>query len=292
MRSMTGYSKLSYQDDKYALNMELKSVNNKNLNLKIKLPYNLNFLEGAIRTEIASKVSRGSLDLKIEFSDLRDLGKLFDYNKEQSKGYMNVLLEMEKDFNEKFSNKMDILVRNLNVIKKNDFEIDEEEYTNFILGKIKELLTPFIKTREEEGERLRIYFLERISVLEANIDEIKKYKDQVVEIYKNKLLERLDKIKGNIEFKEEDILKEILLFTDKSDISEEISRLDSHMEQLKKELSLKGVAVGKKIDFILQEIYRELNTTGVKSNLYEISKLIVECKNELEKIREQSMNIE
>ena len=237
MRSMTGYSKLSYQDDKYALNMELKSVNNKNLNLKIKLPYNLNFLEGAIRTEIASKVSRGSLDLKIEFSDLRDLGKLFDYDKEQSKGYMNVLLEMEKDFNEKFSNKMDILVRNLNVIKKNDFEIDEEEYTNFILGKIKELLTPFIKTREEEGERLRIYFLERISVLEANIDEIKKYKDQVVEIYKNKLLERLDKIKGNIEFKEEDILKEILLFTDKSDISEEISRLDSHMEQLKKELS-------------------------------------------------------
>lgn len=292
MRSMTGYSKLSYQDDKYALNMELKSVNNKNLNLKIKLPYNLNFLEGAIRTEIASEVSRGSLDLKIEFSDLRDLGKLFDYDKEQSKGYMNVLLEMEKDFNEKFSNKMDILVRNLNVIKKNDFEIDEEEYTNFILGKIKELLTPFIKTREEEGERLRIYFLERISVLEANIDEIKKYKDQVVEIYKNKLLERLDKIKGNIEFKEEDILKEILLFTDKSDISEEISRLDSHMEQLKKELSLKGVAVGKKIDFILQEIYRELNTTGVKSNLYEISKLIVECKNELEKIREQSMNIE
>lgn len=292
MRSMTGYSKLAYQDDKYALNMELRSVNNKNLNLKIKLPYNLNFLEGAIRTEIASKVSRGSLDLKIEFNDLRDLGKLFDYDKEQSKGYMKVLLEMEQDFNEKFSNKMDILVRNLNVIKKNDFEIDEDEYSKFILDKIKELLIPFIKTREEEGERLRNYFFERIEILEANIDEIKKYKDQVVDIYRSKLLERLEKIKGNIEFKEEDILKEILLFTDKSDISEEISRLDSHMEQLKKELSSKGVAVGKKIDFILQEIYRELNTTGVKSNLYEISKLIVECKNELEKIREQSMNIE
>lgn len=292
MRSMTGYSKLSYQDEKFALNMELKSVNNKNLNLKIKLPYNLNFLEGAVRTEIASKVSRGSLDLKIEFNDLRDLGKLFDYDKEQSKGYMNVLLEMEKDFNEKFSNKMDILVRNLNVIKKNDFEIDEEEYTNFILEKVKELLQPFIQTREEEGERLRAYFLERIAVLEANIEEIKKYKDTVVEVYKNKLLERLEKIKGSIEFKEEDILKEILLFTDKADISEEISRLDSHLEQLKKELSLKGIPVGKKIDFILQEIYRELNTTGVKSNLYEISKLIVESKNELEKIREQSMNIE
>ena len=292
MRSMTGYSKLSYQDEKYALNMELKSVNNKNLNLKIKLPYNLNFLEGAIRTEIASKVTRGSLDLKIEFNDLRDLGQLYDYDKEQSKSYMNVLLEMEKEFNEKFSNKMDISVRNLNVIKKNDFEIDEAEYSSFILSKIQELLIPFIKTREEEGERLKVYFLERLDILEKNISEIKKYKNMVVEIYRTRLLERLEKIKGSIEFKEEDILKEILLFTDKSDISEEISRLDSHMEQLKKELNIKDEPVGKKIDFILQEIYRELNTTGVKSNLYEISKLIVESKNELEKIREQSMNIE
>ncbi|WP_291259031.1 YicC/YloC family endoribonuclease [Fusobacterium sp.] len=292
MRSMTGYSKLSYQDEKYNLNMELKSVNNKNLNLKIKLPYNLNFLEGLIRTEVASKVSRGSLDLKIEFNDLRDLGKLFDYDKEQSKGYMNVLDEMEKDFNEKFTNKMDILVRNLNVIKKNDFEIDENEYSQFIVEKLRELLVPFIKTREEEGERLRVYFLERLAVIEKNIQEIKKYKEQVVEIYRAKLLERLDKIRGDIEFKQEDILKEILLFTDRSDISEEISRLDSHLEQLKKELLVKGEPIGKKIDFILQEIYRELNTTGVKSNLYDISKLIVECKNELEKIREQSMNIE
>ncbi|MGY0395151.1 MULTISPECIES: YicC/YloC family endoribonuclease [unclassified Fusobacterium] len=292
MRSMTGYSKLSYQDEKYNLNMELKSVNNKNLNLKIKLPYNLNFLEGLIRTEVASKVSRGSLDLKIEFNDLRDLGKLFDYDKEQSKGYMNVLDEMEKDFNEKFTNKMDILVRNLNVIKKNDFEIDENEYSQFIVEKLRELLVPFIKTREEEGERLRVYFLERLAVIEKNIQEIKKYKEQVVEIYRAKLLERLDKIRGDIEFKQEDILKEILLFTDRSDISEEISRLDSHLEQLKKELLIKGEPIGKKIDFILQEIYRELNTTGVKSNLYDISKLIVECKNELEKIREQSMNIE
>ena len=108
--------------------MQIKSVNNKNLNLKIKLPYNLNFLEGAIRAEIASKVSRGSLDVKIEFNDLRDMGNnIFDYDEAQSKAYMNVLLEMENEFQEKFTNKMDILVRNLNVIKKNDVEIDEEE---------------------------------------------------------------------------------------------------------------------------------------------------------------------
>ncbi|AVQ30432.1 MULTISPECIES: YicC/YloC family endoribonuclease [Fusobacterium] len=292
MRSMTGYSKLTYQDESFAINMELKSVNNKNLNLKIKLPYNLNFLEGAIRTEVASKISRGSLDLKIEFEDKRELGKLFDYDRNLSSAYMNVLKEMENDFSEKFTNKMDILVRNLNVIQKNDFEIDENEYSFFVLKKVNELLIPFIQTREDEGKRLKTYFLERIDVLEEKITEIKKYKEIVVENYKEKLMERLDKIRGAIDFKEEDILKEILLFTDKSDISEEISRLDSHMEQLRKEMESRDTAVGKKIDFILQEIFRELNTTGVKCNLYDISKLIVECKNELEKIREQAMNIE
>ena len=292
MRSMTGYSKLVYQDENFSLNMQIKSVNNKNLNLKIKLPYNLNFLEGAIRAEIASKVNRGSLDVKIEFNDLRETCNVFDYDKAQSKAYMGVLSDMEKEFGEKFTNKMDILVRNLNVIKKNDVEIDETEYSDFILGKIRELLVPFIQTREDEGNRLKEYLSERVEILESKIKEIKKYKGMVVEDYKNKLLERLDTIRGDIEFKEEDILKEILLFTDKSDISEEISRLDSHLVELKKDLEIKDEPVGKKIDFILQEIYRELNTTGVKSNMYEISKLIVESKNELEKIREQVMNIE
>lgn len=292
MRSMTGYSKLNFEDEKFAINLELKSVNNKNLNLKIKLPYNLNFLENAIRTEVASKISRGSLDLKIEFEDKRELGEIFDYDRSLSSAYMKILKEMENDFDEKFTNKMDILVRNLNVIKKNDFEIDENEYSKFILEKIQELLVGFIKTKEDEGNRLRLYFMERIEVLESKIEEIKKFKDIVVSNYKAKLLERLKKIKEEVEFKEEDILKEILLFTDKSDISEEISRLDSHLTQLKLEMNSSEIAIGKKIDFILQEIFRELNTTGVKCNLYDISKLVVESKNELEKIREQAMNIE
>lgn len=292
MRSMTGYSKLTFENENFAINLELKSVNNKNLNLKIKLPYNLNFLENAIRTEIASKINRGSLDLKIEFEDKRELGEIFDYDRSLSSAYMKILKEMENDFNENFTNKLDILVRNLNVIKKNDFEIDENEYSKFILEKIQELLVGFIKTKEDEGKRLRVYFLERIEVLEKKIEEIKKFKDTVVSNYKAKLLERLEKIREEVEFNEEDILKEILLFTDKSDISEEISRLDSHLVQLKLEMDSSEVAIGKKIDFILQEIFRELNTTGVKCNLYDISKLVVESKNELEKIREQAMNIE
>ena len=290
MRSMTGYSKLSYQDEKFQIDLEIKSVNNKSLNLKIKLPSILNFLENKIRTQIGEKVTRGSIDLKIDFEDKREIENMFEYDENMCRAYLNVLNEMEENLGEKFTNKMDYLVRNLNVIKKK--ENDTEEYEAILTEKIDELLNSFIQFKIEEGERLRKYFKERVAFIEERVDIIKLHKEEVVKNYKEKLIKRLDSIRGEIEFKEEDILKEILLFTDKSDISEEVSRLDSHLKQLKTELDSDSNTVGKKIDFILQEMFRELNTSGVKANSYEISKLVVECKNEIEKIREQAMNIE
>ncbi|MFR9018430.1 MAG: YicC/YloC family endoribonuclease [Fusobacterium sp.] len=290
MRSMTGYSKLSYQDENFQIGLEIKSFNNKSLNLKIKLPSVLNFLENKIRTQVGEKVTRGSIDLKIDFEDKREMENMFEYDENICKAYLNVLNKMEENLGEKFTNKMDYLVRNLNVIKKN--ENDTEGYEAVLTEKIDELLNSFIEFKVEEGERLREYFKERVAFIEERIETIKLHKEEVVKIYKEKLIKRLDSIRGEIEFKEEDILKEILLFTDKSDISEEVSRLESHLKQLKTELDSESSTVGKKIDFILQEMFRELNTSGVKANSYEISKLVVECKNEIEKIREQAMNIE
>ncbi len=290
MRSMTGYSKLSYQDENFQIGLEIKSVNNKSLNLKIKLPSALNFLENKIRTQVGEKVTRGSIDLKIDFEDKREMENMFEYDENICKAYLNVLNKMEENLGEKFTNKMDYLVRNLNVIKKN--ENDTEGYEAVLTEKIDELLNSFIEFKVEEGERLREYFKERVAFIEERVETIKLHKEEVVKIYKEKLVKRLDSIRGEIEFKEEDILKEILLFTDKSDISEEVSRLESHLKQLKTELDSESSTVGKKIDFILQEMFRELNTSGVKANSYEISKLVVECKNEIEKIREQAMNIE
>lgn len=290
MRSMTGYSKLSYQDENFQIGLEIKSVNNKSLNLKIKLPSILNFLENKIRTQVGEKVTRGSIDLKIDFEDKREIENMFEYDENICKAYLNILNKMEENLGEKFTNKMDYLVRNLNVIKKN--ENDTEGYEAVLTEKIDELLNSFIQFKVEEGERLREYFKERVAFIEERVETIKIHKEEVVKNYKEKLIKRLDSIRGEIEFKEEDILKEILLFTDKSDISEEISRLESHLKQLKTELDSESNTVGKKIDFILQEMFRELNTSGVKANSYEISKLVVECKNEIEKIREQAMNIE
>ena len=291
MRSMTGYSKEYFENEKYAISLEIKSVNNKNLNLKIKSPHMLNFLENKIRTEVASRVTRGSIDLKIEFQDKREVDNLFEYDKNMTASYLKVLNAIEHEYKEKFSNKLDLLVKNLNVIRRNDLEIDEKEYENFIVKNLHLLLDSFIEMKEAEGARMKDYFLQCIAIIENNVNEIKRLKENIVVNYKEKLLERLSKI-SNIEFNDEILLREVLLFTDKSDISEEVSRLESHLIQLKIELDSPNAGVGKKIDFILQEIFRELNTSGVKCNLYDISKLIVECKNEIEKIREQALNIE
>jgi len=289
---MTGYSKLNYEDENYVINMEIKSVNNKNLATKIKLPYNLNLLESFIRAEIASLISRGSIDFRIEFENKNESLKNLKYDEKLAKSCMDILNKIEEDFNDKFSNKLDFLVRNFGVISQKDLDTDEEKYKEIIDLKLKELLQNFIKTKVEEGNRLSVFFKEQLSILKSKLEQVKKLRPQVVENYKQRLLNNINSIKADINFNEEDILKEVLLFSDRVDITEEISRLESHFKQLEHEFETDEISQGKKIEFIFQEVFREFNTMGVKSNMYEISKLVVESKNELEKMREQIMNIE
>ena len=292
MRSMTGYSKLNYEDENYIISMEIKSVNNKNLATKVKLPYNLNLLENYVRAEIATFISRGSIDFRIEFEDKNESLKNLKYDEDLAKSCMQILNKMEEDFNEKFSNKLDFLVRNFGVISQKDLDSEEEKYKEIIGLKLRELLQEFVKTKVEEGNRLRGFFKEQLSILKSKVEEVKKLKPKVVENYRERLLANVNSVKADIDFKEEDILKEILLFSDRVDITEEVSRLESHFKQLEYEFDTDKDSQGKKIEFIFQEIFREFNTMGVKSNMYEISKLVVEGKNELEKMREQIMNIE
>jgi len=289
---MTGYSKLNYEDENYIISMEIKSVNNKNLATKVKLPYNLNLLENYIRAEIATFISRGSIDFRIEFEDKNESLKNLKYDEDLAKSCMQILNKMEEDFNEKFSNKLDFLVRNFGVISQKDLDSEEEKYKEIIGLKLRELLQEFVKTKVEEGNRLRGFFKEQLSILKSKVEEVKKLKPKVVENYRERLLANVNSVKVDIDFKEEDILKEILLFSDRVDITEEVSRLESHFKQLEYEFNADKDSQGKKIEFIFQEIFREFNTMGVKSNMYEISKLVVEGKNELEKMREQIMNIE
>ena len=292
MRSMTGYSKLNYEDENYVINMEIKSVNNKNLATKIKLPYNLNLLENYIRSEIATVVTRGSIDFRIEFEEKSESLKELKYDENLAKSCMNILNKMEEDFNQKFSNKLDFLIKNFGVISQKESNTDEEKYKEIIGKLLKELLANFVITKLEEGSRLKDFFKKQLGSLKNNLNEIKLLKPKVVENYREKLLNNINSIRSDINLKEEDILKEVLLFSDRVDITEEILRLESHFKQLDIEFESREDSQGKKIEFIFQEIFREFNTMGVKSNMYEISKLVVESKNELEKMREQIMNIE
>ena len=292
MRSMTGYSKLNFEDENYVVNMEIKSVNNKNLSTKIKLPYNLNLLENYIRSEIATVVTRGSIDFRIEFEEKSESLKELKYDENLAKSCMNILNKMEEDFNQKFSNKLDFLIKNFGVISQKESNTDEEKYKEIIGKLLKELLANFVITKLEEGSRLKDFFKKQLGSLKNNLNEIKLLKPKVVENYREKLLNNINSIRSDINLKEEDILKEVLLFSDRVDITQEILRLESHFKQLDIEFESREDSQGKKIEFIFQEIFREFNTMGVKSNMYEISKLVVESKNELEKMREQIMNIE
>lgn len=292
MRSMTGYARVIDECEDFKLKIEIKSVNNKNLNLNIRNPYILNFMDNIIRTEIYSKIFRGSVDLRIEFEDKRETIIEPDYNKNAAQNYMAVLEKLEKDFNEKISNKLSYLVKDPDVIKRTSVELDEDIAIKYVLGHLKNAVELLLEAREREGNNLKEYLKERLNEIEKRVIEIKNMKEIVVKMYMEKMEIRLNGLNTGIEITKEELLKEMMLFADKCDISEEISRLESHIPHFRQEMNKKGESIGKKLDFIIQEMFREINTTGVKANYFDISKLVVECKNELEKIREQLANIE
>ncbi len=292
MRSMTGYARVIDECEDFKLKIEIKSVNNKNLNLNIRNPYILNFMDNIIRTEIYSKIFRGSVDLRIEFEDKRETIIEPDYNKNAAQNYMAVLEKLEKDFNEKISNKLSYLVKDPDVIKRTSVELDEDIAIKYVLGHLKNAVELLLEAREREGNNLKEYLKERLNEIEKRVIEIKNMKEIVVKMYMEKMEIRLNGLNTGIEIAKEELLKEMMLFADKCDISEEISRLESHIPHFRQEMNKNGESIGKKLDLIIQEMFREINTTGVKANYFDISKLVVECKNELEKIREQLANIE
>lgn len=292
MKSMTGYARVTAENSDFKLKIELKSVNNKNLNINIKNPYILNFMDNKIRTELTSKLFRGSVDLRIEFEDKREVTIEPEYNRNAAQNYMAVLQKMEEDFGEKLSNKLSYLIKDPDIIKRTSEELDEDSASDYIMENLKKAVSELIAVREREGNNLKGYLQERLGEIEKRVVEIKKLKELVVKSYMDKMEARLNSISSEVEVSKEELLKEMMIFADRCDISEEISRLESHIPHFKQEMEKKGESIGKKLDFIVQEMFREINTTGVKANYFDISKLVVECKNELEKIREQLANIE
>ena len=290
--SMTGFGRGEFKNDNYHFLVECKTINHKYCDINVRLPRKISFLEDKIRNYVKNFVKRGRVDLyiKLDLIGSEDVNLKFD--DKLATQYVNIL----KEIKDKFDLQDDISVMNVakfpEIVKCEEKEEDEDLYWSMLKEALDMSMERLTQMRKEEGEKLAIDTIERCDILANLIDEIEKYSNTVVDEYREKLNNRISEILENPSIIDENRLaQEVAIFADKSSITEEIVRFRSHIEQLRKTVE-KNDSIGRKIDFLIQEMNREVNTTGSKSSNINITNLVVEVKSELEKIREQIQNIE
>ncbi len=291
MKSMTGYGKSEFKNDNYSITVEIKTVNNRYLDLNAKYPRFMMALDDVIRRTVSTSVKRGKADLFISFEKQGESLVTLEVDENLAKAYYNAskqianAVSIENDFS------VTSLMKSPDVIKQSQDDINVEELTPIIENVILEACKNLNKMREFEGEKLKADLLSRIKVIEDTVIEIEKIAPTVQEDYRIKLKERLSEILQNTEIDEARLLQETAIFADKSNIDEELTRLHSHISQFRKICDSEG-EIGKKLDFLVQEFNRESNTVCSKSNNIKITDNALALKCEIEKVREQIQNIE
>ena len=290
--SMTGFGRGEYKDDNYQFLVECKTINHKYADINIRLPRKLSFLEDKARILVKDYIKRGRVDLyiKLELLGSEDVNLKFD--EELATQYVSIL----KQIKDKFDLVDDISVMNIakfpDVIKTEEKEDDEDKLWSMLKVALENALLKLKEMRSEEAKKLAEDIQNRCDLLKNYIEDIEKYSYNVVIDYKEKLKNRIsDMLEDPSIIDESRLAQEVAIYADKSSITEEIVRFKSHIEQLKNTV-VKNESIGRKIDFLIQEMNRETNTIGSKSSDLNITNLVVEVKSELEKIREQIQNIE
>ena len=290
--SMTGFGRGEFKNDNYHFLVECKTINHKYCDINVRLPRKISFLEDKIRNYVKDFVKRGRVDLyiKLDLIGSEDVNLKFD--DKLATQYVSILNEIKDKFNLQDDISVMSVAKFPDIVKCEEKEEDEDLYWGMLQVALDMALEKLGEMRKVEGEKLAQDTLERCDVLKNLLDEIEKYSDTVVDEYKEKLNNRISEILDNPSVIDENRLaQEVAIFADKSSITEEIVRFRSHIEQLKNTV-VKNDSIGRKIDFLIQEMNREVNTTGSKSSNLNITNLVVEVKSELEKIREQIQNIE
>ena len=290
IKSMTGFGrgKLTFESRDYTV--EIRTVNHRYNDIFLKMPRYLIALEDRLRQFIAKNISRGKTDVFVTVNNLSDAGKNIKIDSNLAGIYIS---EMEK-ISKMYNIENDITVTSLMkfpdmIISENS--VDEDLYWNEIKACTEEALKNLNKTRDAEGQNLKQDILKRLDVISENVNFMEERSSGLVEEYKKKLKERLEELNASNIVDENRIATELILFADKSSICEEVTRMKSHIESLKEMLE-STVAIGKKIDFLVQEMNREINTIASKANCIDITNCVVTTKNEIENIREQIQNIE
>jgi TIGR00255 family protein len=293
LKSMTGYGRSEFVDENYDLSFEMKAVNHKFLDIQVKLPYFLNFCEEDIKKVVRKKLSRGRVDIFIRGKQkFSENNSALDVNYELASAYFEAYKSISTKLGIDASVGIGHIVRNDNVVEVKTSEIDEEYLKNNVLESVEKAVDELVSMRIVEGENLNKDLLDNLSAFENNLENIIERKEDILNNQIDRLKSKLNEFCGELSESEVNRLNlEVIFYTDKLDISEEITRLNSHIQNFKKFLNLES-QVGKKIEFLLQEMNREINTIASKSNNYAISTYVIEMKVIIEKLREQIQNVE
>lgn len=292
IRSMTSFGRSNSEEGKKRVfTVEMKSVNSRYLDVNIRMPKSIISLEEEIRKMISNSLNRGKVDVFINIKNYNEGAGVPKVDINLAQGYLQCLKEIE----EKLNIKNDISVMQIARFPEVITMIEEEDKIDEIWEELKPLISSsldmMINMREVEGEKLKEDILIKINQIEDLVSKVEEFADSIPKVFKQKLEERLKDLLGNVEVDENRISTEVCILADKATVDEEIIRLNSHINQVRETLKL-NEPIGRKLDFIVQEMNRETNTIGSKSSDIKMTNIVIDIKNILEKIREQVQNIE
>ena len=295
IRSMTGYGRGECARYNRKFVVEIKSVNHRYYDINIRLPRNLNVFEENVRKILSAEIFRGKTDVFISFETFSKEDIKLTLNEELADAYVEQLAAIQQRYHLQDSNEKLRLIASFSDVISIEKNFEDENIHREIWEALSEALNTslknFISMRENEGASLKMDILRKIDAIMSLTDKVANKAPLVFEEYKAKLLARMSESLANVEIDEARILTECAVYADKACIDEELIRLKSHIKQLR-EILEETDSIGRKLDFLVQEMNREVNTIGSKSNDIEVTKLSVELKSEIEKIREQLQNIE
>ena len=291
IKSMTGFGRSELVKEDRKITVEMKSVNHRYLDVNMKMPKKLNFFEAAIRNELKNYIQRGKVDIFISYEDYTETNICVKYNKELAAEYMKYLEQMAEDFSLDNDVRVSALSRYPEVLSMEEQTIDEEELWIMLSEAIGKAAEGFVESRIKEGENLKEDLIGKLDGMLAHVEYITERSPEIITQYRSKLEDKVKELLGDAQIDESRLLMEVTIFADKVCVDEELVRLRSHIETMKENL-LKGGSIGRKLDFIAQEMNREANTILSKANDLEISNRAIELKTEIEKVREQIQNIE
>ena len=289
IRSMTGYGRGKYEIEGREYTVEIKSVNNRYCDISVKLPRSISYLEEKIKKEVTNSVSRGKIDVFITFYNNSTKGKNIKFNRELAGIYISELKELAKEQEVNCDIQVTEITKFPDVLTIENDE-DEELIWSELKLPLEEAVKSFVNMKETEGKKIFEDLTARVDDIQNKINIISENSTRLIKEYIVKLENRIKELLDTEKIDENRLAMETVIYADKSSVEEEITRLNSHICQFKE--LIKQNVVGKKLDFLIQEMNRETNTIGSKSSSIEITNLVVEMKTQIEDIREQIQNIE